>query len=32
MIQFLTDLGVPESAVVSEAKAINTRDNIQLGA
>lgn len=29
MTQFLTDLGVPESAIVSEARAINTRDNIQ---
>jgi uncharacterized SAM-binding protein YcdF (DUF218 family) len=29
MLQFLTDLGVPETAVVSEDQAINTRDNIQ---
>jgi uncharacterized SAM-binding protein YcdF (DUF218 family) len=29
MTQFLTDLGVPESAVVGETRAINTRDNIQ---
>jgi uncharacterized SAM-binding protein YcdF (DUF218 family) len=29
MIEFLTDLGVPESAIVREAQAINTRDNIQ---
>jgi uncharacterized SAM-binding protein YcdF (DUF218 family) len=29
MMQFLTDLGVPESAIVSEGLAINTRDNIQ---
>jgi uncharacterized SAM-binding protein YcdF (DUF218 family) len=29
MTQFLTDLGVPKSAIVSETQAINTRDNIQ---
>jgi uncharacterized SAM-binding protein YcdF (DUF218 family) len=29
MIRFLTDLGVPESAIVSEAQSINTLDNIQ---
>jgi uncharacterized SAM-binding protein YcdF (DUF218 family) len=29
MAQFLTDLGVPESAVVNEAQALNTRDNIE---
>jgi uncharacterized SAM-binding protein YcdF (DUF218 family) len=29
MTQFLTDLGVPESVIVSEARAINTQDNIQ---
>jgi uncharacterized SAM-binding protein YcdF (DUF218 family) len=30
MTQFLTDLGVPPSAIVSEARSLNTRDNIQL--
>lgn len=29
MTQFLTDLGVPPSAIVSEAQALNTRDNIE---
>jgi len=29
MTQFLTDLGVPGSAIVSEAEALNTRDNIK---
>ena len=29
MIQFLADLGVPESAIINEGEAINTRDNIQ---
>jgi uncharacterized SAM-binding protein YcdF (DUF218 family) len=30
MTQFLTDLGVPESAIVSEARSNNTSDNIRL--
>jgi uncharacterized SAM-binding protein YcdF (DUF218 family) len=29
MTEFLTDLGVPESSIISEGQAINTRDNIQ---
>lgn len=29
MTEFLTDLGVPASAIVSETQSINTRDNIQ---
>jgi uncharacterized SAM-binding protein YcdF (DUF218 family) len=29
MAQFLSDLGVPSSAIVSEAQAINTADNIR---
>jgi uncharacterized SAM-binding protein YcdF (DUF218 family) len=29
MAQFLTDLGVPPSAIVSEAQALNTRENIE---
>jgi uncharacterized SAM-binding protein YcdF (DUF218 family) len=30
MAQFLTDLGVPASAIVSEAQSVNTRENIRL--
>jgi uncharacterized SAM-binding protein YcdF (DUF218 family) len=29
MTQLLTDLGVPESAIVAEGQAINTRDNVR---